>query len=73
MTIKAIREVMHRGRPFKIKAADGSVYAVKHPDFISVGGTDDDGIVVVHTAAGLAILSLENITAIELPRRSPAA
>lgn len=64
---------MRRGVPFDIKAADGSVYPVKHPDFVSVGGTDDDGVVVVHGDAGVAILSLETITAIELPRRSPAA
>jgi hypothetical protein len=48
------------------------VYAVKHPDFISVSeGTD--GVVVVHTESGLAILALPNITAIELTHRSTPA
>jgi hypothetical protein len=72
MTTEAIREVMHQGVPFQLKTADGSVYAVKHPDFISVSeGTD--GVVVVHTESGLAILALPNITVIELtPRSTPA-
>lgn len=60
MTTEAIREVMHQAVPFVLKAADGSVYTVKHPDFISVGEADD-GVVVVHTHSGLAILSLKEI------------
>ena len=63
---------MRQAVPFELKAADGSVYNVKHPDFISVGEAKDD-VVVVHTEAGLAILSLKNITAIELTHSgSPA-
>ncbi len=71
MTTEAIREVMHQAVPFDLKTADGSVYAVKHPDFVSVGDAED-GVVVVHTDSGLAILSLGNITAIELSHRAPA-
>jgi len=62
---------MHKAVPFELKTADGSVYPVRHPDFVSVG-TDEDGVVVVHTETGLAILSLANITAIELMHRAPA-
>ena len=63
---------MHKAVPFELKTADGSVYAVKHPDFVSVGTAEDD-VVVVHTDSGIAILSLANITAIELTRHAPAA
>ena len=63
---------MHKAVPFELKTADGSVYVVKHPDFVSVG-TGEDDVVVVHTDSGLAILSLPNITAIELTHRVPAA
>ena len=63
---------MHKAVPFELKTADGSVYPVQHPDFISVGTAEDD-VVVVHTDSGLAILSLANITAIELMHRAPAA
>jgi hypothetical protein len=72
MTTDAIREVMHKAIPFDLKTADGSVYAVKHPDFVSVGTAEDD-VVVVHTDSGLAILALASITAIELTHRAPAA
>lgn len=72
MTTDAMREVMHRAVPFELKTADGSVYAVKHPDFVSVGAPEDD-VVVVHTDSGLAILSLTNITAIGVTHRSSAA
>lgn len=64
---------MHKAVPFELKTADGSVYAVKHRDFVSVGAAEDDVVVVVHTDSGLAILSLPNITAIELTHRAPAA
>ena len=60
---------MHQTVPFELKTADGSVYTVQHPDFISVS-EGEDGVVVVHTDSGLAILALPNITAIELTRRS---
>ena len=64
---------MHQAVPFELKTADGSVYGVKHPDFVSVGEAED-GVVVVHTDSGLAILALANITAIELKHRgTPAA
>jgi hypothetical protein len=72
MNVDAIREVMHKAVAFDIKTADGSVHSVRHPDFISVGAAEDD-VVVVHTEFGLAILSLANITAIELTHRVPAA
>jgi len=72
MTAAAIREVMHRNRPFSLKSADGTEYEVVHPDFISVG-EGEDGLVVVHTRSGLAILDLFNITAIELPQTSDAS
>ncbi len=62
---------MHKAVPFDLKTADGSVYPVKHPDFVSVG-TEQDRAVVVHTDSGLAILDIDNITAIELANRAPA-
>ena len=62
---------MHRNRPFSLKAADGTEYEVVHSDFISIGA-GEDGLVVVHTKKGLAILDLFNITAIELPETSDA-
>ena len=65
MDSHAIREVMHRNRPFFVKAADGSEYHLRHPDFISVG-SGEDGRAVIHTVSGLAILDIENITALEL-------
>ena len=71
MNVTAIREVMHRNRPFSLKAADGTEYEVVHPDFISIG-EGEDGLVVVHTKTGLAILDVFNITAIELPETSDA-
>jgi hypothetical protein len=69
VTIDAIREVLHRAVPFEIEAADGSVDPVKHPDFVSVGGTNDDGIVIVQTDSGFAILDLPNTIAIEAAHR----
>jgi len=72
MTTDAIREVMHQAVPFRLKTADGSVYAVKHPDFISVSERED-GVVVVHDGSGLAILALPSITAIELVTRAAPA
>jgi hypothetical protein len=72
MTTEAIREIMHRAVPFHLKTADGSTYEVKHPDFISVS-QGEDGVVVVHTDSGLAILDLPNITAIEVSLRSTPA
>jgi len=72
MTIEAIREVMHKAIPFQLKTADGSVYHVKHPDFISVS-EGEDGVVVVHTDSGLAILALPTVTAIELTQRGAPA
>lgn len=60
---------MHRAVSSRLKTADGSVYTVKHPDFFSVS-EGDDGIVVVHTDPGLAILDLANVTAIELIHRN---
>jgi hypothetical protein len=72
MTTEAIREVMHQAVPFQLKTADGSKYSVKHPDFISIG-EGDDGVVVVHTDSGLAILALPNITDIELTHRGTPA
>jgi hypothetical protein len=72
MTTEAIREVMHQAIPFQLKTADGSTYDIKHPDFVSVS-EGDDGVVVVHTESGLAILDLPNITAIELAHRDTAA
>lgn len=71
MTVEAIREVMHRNRPFSLKAADGSEYLVAHPDFVSIG-RGEDGIVVVHTESGLAILDVFNITAIALGEQESA-
>lgn len=60
---------MRRAVPFILKTADGSVYTVKHPDFISVG-QGENGVAVVHTETGLAILDLSLITAIEVtPQR----
>ncbi len=67
MKTEAIREIMHQAVPFELKTADGSIYKVMHPDFISVDETED-GVAVVHTNTGLAILALRNITAIELNR-----
>lgn len=69
MNATAIREVMHRDRPFSLKVAAGTEYHVVHPDFISVG-EGEGGLVVVHTKKGLAILDLPNITATELPETS---
>lgn len=71
MRAAAIREVMHRNRPFVLKASDGSEYRVAHPDFISVG--QDGGLVVVHSDEGIAILDLFSITAIELTHPSDAS
>lgn len=72
MTAAAIREVMHRNQPFLLKASDGSEYRVAHPDFISVG-QGDGGLVVVHTAEGIAILDLFSITAIEMAHTSDSS
>lgn len=64
---------MHKAIPFQLKTSDGSVYSVNHPDFISVS-EGEDGVVVVHTDSGLAILPLPTVTAIELAYRgTPAA
>ena len=63
---------MHQAVPFQLKTADGSTHSVKHPDFISIG-EGDDGVVIVHTDSGLAILALPNITAIELTHRGTPA
>jgi hypothetical protein len=71
MNASAIREVMHRNGPFSLKAADGTEYEVVHSDFISIG-EGEEGLVVVHTKRGLAILDLFNITAIEVPETSDA-
>ena len=72
MTAAAIREVMQRSQPFLLKASDGSEYRVAHPDFISVG-QGDGGLVVVHTAEGIAILDLFSITAMEIAHASDAS
>ena len=71
MNAAAIRKVMHRNRPFSLKSADGTEYQVVHPDFISIG-EGEDGLVVVHTEKGLAILDIINITAIELAQVNDA-
>jgi len=68
----AIREVMHKAVPFQLKTADGCVYQVRHPDFVSVG-TGQDDVVVVHTDSGLAILSLPNVTAVEVKHPTHAS
>jgi len=53
---------MRQAVPFQWTTADGSVCSVKHPDFVSVS-EGEDGVVVVHTEAGLAILALPTLTA----------
>ncbi len=65
MNVEAIREVMHRNRPFTLKAADGSEYFIRHPDFISVGDGEDE-LVAIHAEGKFILLDLFSITAVEL-------
>lgn len=65
MTSDAIRAVMRQVVPFRIKAADGSVYDIPHPDFISVSNSDQ-GYALITKDESFVILSLPNITAIEV-------
>ena len=57
--------LMARGPMGACQAKFRGLIQVVHPDFISIG-EGEDGLVVVHTEKGLAILDIFNITAIEL-------
>jgi hypothetical protein len=65
MTSEAVRIVMHQNVPFRIKSADGSVYDVPHPDFVSVSNSDK-GFLIITKDESFVILSLPNVTAVEI-------
>lgn len=71
MTVEAIREVMHRNHPLRIRSSDGREFLVPHPDFISVG-SESDGVMVIHTERGITILDLPNVTAVDLDSKEDA-
>ena len=57
-------------RPFRLRLTDGRVFAVPHPDFISVGRrvlgvmTDDD---INHSVSLLHVVSIEDMEPSPIP------
>ena len=67
MSIDQIEEAVHRGVPFRLKAADGDEFRVPHADYIFLPpkSSAKRTYVMVHNDAGFAsILPLLTITSL---------
>jgi hypothetical protein len=75
MNIAQIEEAIERGKPFKIKVADGDEFSVPHPDYISLPPPPSTRrtYVVIHNDKGFAhVLPLLTITSLTYQADAPA-
>ncbi len=70
MNIAQIEQAVLRGRPFKLKVADGDEFSVPHPDYIFIPPKSGSmrTYVIVHNDKGFAsLLPLLTITSLTYP------